>query len=205
MESKQCTQCGETKPLDEFYKQKKTSKKKGVFYIHKPECKECSIKRSAKYQKENPEVHIKAVRKDQLKPERQAYMKQLTQRHANDGTYKRWWRENPEKLKEYAERRKAKQHEITEEEWIECLNFFDNSCAYCGLTLEEHKELYAQQLHKEHVDCNGSNKIDNCVPACKICNPSKREYEVYEWYSQQTFFDEDKLNRIYDWIKLKTR
>jgi hypothetical protein len=103
-------------------------------------------------------------------------------------------------------RRMNKKHEITKEEWILCKEYFKNNngeycCAYCGLTEKEHKELYNQQLHKEHVDCHGNNNISNCIPACKICNSNKGILSIFDWYnSHNPIFAEERLIKILRWI-----
>lgn len=96
-------------------------------------------------------------------------------------------------------------HKINKKEWTSCKEYFDNECSYCGLPLKEHYNKVAGELkhtdfHKEHVNCNGSDGLNNCVPSCKRCNTSKHTENMEEWYKRQVFFDEDKLNKIYHWI-----
>ena len=98
-------------------------------------------------------------------------------------------------------RRLNKTHSISNDDWNRCLYFFDNSCAYCGMTMLDHKNRFNQSLHKEHVDSSGGNGIDNCVPSCKICNSSKWEFDMEEWYKLQEFFDIEKLEKVNRWIQ----
>jgi hypothetical protein len=70
------------------------------------------------------------------------------------------------------------------------------------MTEVEHKKIYNQQLHKEHVNCNGEGNLSNCVPSCKSCNCSKHTDNMEEWYRKQTFFSEDKLDKIHKWINI---
>lgn len=99
-----------------------------------------------------------------------------------------------------------KTHEISNSEWLNCKRYFNNSCAYCGLHEDEHFIIYAGQpkktdLHKEHVDHTGSNKLDNCVPSCQVCNSSKWAFELEEWYNEENpKFDMKRLNRIHKWL-----
>lgn len=112
------------------------------------------------------------------------------------------WRQSDcgrQRMKEHNEyRRMHKFHEITEEEWIDCKDFFDNSCAYCGLSEAENIKLYGQQLHKEHFDHDGSNGIDNCIPSCKSCNSSKGTKIFEEWFTGA----EENKEKIYAWLNL---
>lgn len=62
-------------------------------------------------------------------------------------------------------------------------------------------ELKKMDLHKEHVDHEGSNKLDNCVPSCQSCNSSKHVYSLEEWYTKDNQnFDEDRLSKIHNWL-----
>ena len=88
-----------------------------------------------------------------------------------------------DKIKSYREKHSLrKKHEISDSEWEACKNYFNNSCAYCGLSEDEHKILYNQRLHKEHAINNGANDLSNCVPACKICNGKKWSMDFDDWY-----------------------
>jgi len=121
-------------------------------------------------------------------------------KHRENGGRKKWEDNNRDKLKQYRELHKN--HEISKKEWQACLKYFNNSCAYCGMSNEDHKKKYKQQLHKEHVDDNGSNKLDNCVPSCKLCNSSKKGFILEEWYYKNDFSNhtKDRLDKIYKWI-----
>lgn len=68
---------------------------------------------------------------------------------------------------------------------------------------EEHRAITKRRedLHREHVVHDGSNKLDNCVPSCKWCNSKKWEYALDEWY-RETYehFDEERLQKIHKWL-----
>jgi len=207
IECKACTKCGENKPLSEYYSSKKNSKTKGDYVYYHPTCKECDIKKSSKWLKDNNERHnelCKKYYKENAHNRRQNIKNSERKRRAN-GKYVDWQRNNKDKIKKYREDRREKKHTFTINKWKECLEFFGNSCAYCGMSEEEHKDKYNQVLHKEHVDHNGSNGIDNCVPSCKICNSSKHTSEMEEWYSSKSFFSKRRLNKIHKWININTK
>ena len=102
------------------------------------------------------------------------------------GEYKEWQQNNPELMKKYREDRHLnKQHKIFKKEWINCKEYFENCCAYCGIPIEEHYNKFAGEIkltdfHREHVDCNGENDLSNCVPSCKDCNSSKHNSSLEE-------------------------
>ena len=51
---KECSVCKEVKPLEDFYNQKK-KKKDGTEYVyHRPDCKDCTNKKSLKWNQNNP-------------------------------------------------------------------------------------------------------------------------------------------------------
>jgi hypothetical protein len=110
-------------------------------------------------------------------------------------------RKNPEKMNKYSQNRKLRNHEITKQEWQECKQYFNNSCAYCGMSYEEHKVRFKQDLNKEHVEHEGSNKIDNCIPACKSCNGQKWKYQLDEWFNKENpKYTEERYLKIISWL-----
>lgn len=83
-----------------------------------------------------------------------------------------------------------------------CLEYFNNCCAYCGMTLEEHKDKYNQNLHKEHVTSCGRNDLKNCVPSCKVCNSEKSTTSFNDWYNIKNIkYSKDRYMKICKWIK----
>lgn len=119
---------------------------------------------------------------------------------------KAWRKNNKDKVKEYNQKYSNKKHNITTKEWNYCKVYFDNSCAYCGMTEIEHKEKSKQQLHKEHVIHEGRNDIKNCVPSCKMCNSSKRKTTLNEWYNPTNpAYSRDRYLRIYNWIRYDSK
>jgi 5-methylcytosine-specific restriction endonuclease McrA len=69
---------------------------------------------------------------------------------------------------------------------------WDNQCAYCK----------AEATSLDHVIPrfkSGSNNRNNLVPACRRCNTNKASAKMEEWYLQQAFFDQSRLDRIKAW------
>ena len=117
--------------------------------------------------------------------------------------YKAWQKKNPDKCRDY--NLKHRQHDITEKEWMSCLNAFDNTCAYCGLPIEKHivkrnGKYIIMNFHKEHVDDKGYNDLRNAVPSCQRCNSGKHQDSLEEWYLKQKFFSIDRYIKIMWWI-----
>lgn len=201
MDKKKCTNCGMEKPLTEFYSQQKYGKVKGNYIYYFPECKQCNIQRAANWNANNLERAKELRRKYDRKPERKESKKKTYKRLIEDGYYTNYRRENKDKIKEYNRKRNEKNHRITKKEWEACKNYFNNSCAYCGMADKEAKEKYNNYLHKEHVIHNGSDKIDNCIPACKSCNSSKATKKFEDWYNESNKkYSKDRYNKIIKWL-----
>ena len=201
-EYKQCSLCETYKHIDEFYAQKKFNKKRGNYIYYFPECKSCTKERSTKWRKkeENRESYLESQKKRNKRFTKE--MRANAKRRSLNGEHKKWMRLNKDKAKKYNRfRAMNKSHDITHEEWEECKIYFDYSCAYCGIHEVEAKQSLGNVLHKEHVEHTGSNKIDNCVPACKSCNSKKWTFTLTEWYNiDNEVYDKDREKKIYKWL-----
>lgn len=204
IETKVCNVCNKEKSIGEFYTQKKFSNVKGDWIYVNPECKECTKSRSVQWRTENKEDFMKSIKKYIDQPHVKIQRRKMSNEARRNGDLKKWQQKNKDKMKLYREARKMnKTHDITEEEWTKCKEFFNNSCAYCEISEEEAKKEYNNYLHKEHVDHTGSNKIDNCVPACKSCNGLKWTFELSEWYNEDNkLYTFERYKRITDWLNL---
>jgi len=167
-------------------------------------CKKCTSRKSDKWQDENHEHHLVMLNK-WYRAHESVWVKQSRKRRLN-GKHQKWQRNNPEKLKQYALNREHKKHTISKKEWISCQKYFNNSCAYCGLPIEEHFTTYRGitkqgNFHKEHVDHEGANDLSNCIPSCKSCNCEKHTYSLEEWYNEDNIkYSEDRINKIHKWL-----
>lgn len=203
MDKKTCTSCLLEKSITDYYNQKKR-KANGESYIYTiPECKECCKKRSAKWQQSiDPERRRAYFRKCDSSPRRKKIKSDYSKLQKENGYYRNYQQNNKDKFKKYAQDRKMnKDHDISEQEWFECLDYFNNCCAYCGISEGEAFELFGQLLHKEHVEHDGANDITNCVPACKGCNSSKWEYDFNEWYNENNHrYTTRRYKKIIKWL-----
>lgn len=86
---------------------------------------------------------------------------------------------------------------LSHQEWKEAMLFFGGECAYCGCTPRRN-----QRLTKDHllpVSQGGETIPENIVPACFSCNSSKGAEDFKDWYMKQSFFSQERLNRIFKW------
>lgn len=199
---KQCTVCEEIKHLDEFYKQKKTNKNNEAYNYYNPECKECCKKRTLSWRINNRESFLKNQRRNNEKTKE--LIREYSRKQKENGYMKNWSNNNKDRIKNYQIYRKMhKSHNISKIEWENCKTYFGECCAYCGISEEAHKKMHNQQLHKEHVNHNGSNMLDNCVPACRSCNSKKWEFDLNDWYNDTNpVFDQDRLKLINQWLEV---
>jgi hypothetical protein len=204
IEMKTCTKCTETFPAtnEYFYKQKKYDEQNNPYYDLTNWCKVCYKKKARDWAISNPDKMKEALRKQESKESRKKYKRAYSKKQRENGYYKQWQQENAEKIYEYNSKRTMnKKHDITDEEWYACLDYFNNSCAYCGLSEEEQFELYNENFHMEHVDHNGSNYIDNCVPSCTSCNVSKFTFDFNDWYNENNEgYSKRRYNKIINWL-----
>lgn len=201
--SKVCSVCGVEKPMSEFYQ-----RGNGGFYAR---CKECEHEAQRKFREENKD-HISAQRIGYNK-RRKAKIDEYNHSYYQANTesvksrVKTWAKDNPNRFKEYriraSQNRRAKKKAIKSDfsktDWQKCKEFFSdqkgNRCAYCGRHMD--------RLTQDHViplDAGGSYTKDNIVPACQSCNSSKQNKEMEKWFRSKSFFSEERLKRIREYL-----
>jgi hypothetical protein len=167
-----------------------------------PECKRCgSAKFLDKYYNDGgitkqKTIEAAAIRYHTVESDRQIKLEN-GQRQREEGYQSDWRKNNPDKCRYYSSQHRD--HDISKTEEKAMLKVFNYSCVYCGMTLKEHKYKFGEKFHNEHVDDDGYNDLRNDVPACKSCNCSKHTEDMETWFRRQSFFLEDKLNKIIWW------
>ena len=153
------------------------------------------------------------LNKEQIKQKTRSYyleyreevllkQKQYRQKNADKiAAYFKDYEQTPERQKYMRiarARRKATKDKLpatlTAEQWNDCLVFFNNACAYCGV---------AGALQQEHfipVVNNGAYTKDNIIPACSKCNNSKKATDFFDWYPKQEFYSQLKEGKILDYL-----
>jgi hypothetical protein len=198
---RQCTQCKEwlEENYDNFYMKNKMKLELGF----SAECKKCASMRTINNLLSKP--NIKEFWHEQyvaFKKENEHVYEKYRETHKEErDKYTKEYQKDPknkDKFKIYA--KNHRHHDITKTEEKALLKIFNYQCAYCGMTLEEHKKKFKQKLHNDHVDDKGANDLRNDVPACKSCNSRKHERDMEWWYRRQKFFSEERFNKIIWWI-----
>lgn len=174
--SRICTKCGTLKPFKKFYKDKK-----GKYGI-RSKCKDCDLNRIKKNYQNNKEIKIE-------------YQKEYQKEYYENNKDKI----NKKKKINKHKRRALKQNNggsYTINQWNESLKYFNNKCAYSGKTME--------QVSVEHIipiTKGGTSYIWNIIPCELSLNISKNNKDLLEWYKEQEFYSEERLNKIYEYIE----
>jgi len=87
---------------------------------------------------------------------------------------------------------------LTKEQWEYCLIFFDHKDAYTGLPMK-----IISQDHVIPLSKGGSYVRRNIVACEKNINSSKNNSNMEDWFRKQSFYNKERLNKIYKWIGLK--
>ena len=172
---KWCPSCATVKSIEDFHKNGHTIRSF---------CKECECKLSSQSKANNhyfdrPEVK-EHMRKQRAECQRRQYA-------TEEGRQKIL-------MKRHNRRTKIK-GTVTLAEWKETLEYFDNSCAYCGSTGK------ITQDHIVPVSGGGLNTKYNLVPACLSCNCSKGGRPLVQWYMKQPFATEERLQKVLDFMQ----
>lgn len=167
-DSRECTQCGETKLWNDFPKNKSSST--GYRNI----CKKCHSAKNARYNREVWLPENRDRQNDYLKSYYQAHKVELNQKS------REYARAHPLIDRARQRRRRAEKAgstlvSLTQVQWREQVEFFGNRCAYCLLELARDDQDHIVPLSQQ-----GAHVIDNVVPVCQHCNAKKRDLSLLE-------------------------
>ena len=118
--------------------------------------------------------------------------------------YKQYRNENPDKIFNNQNKRRGREENqgngISSEQWYEMMIFFDFRCAYSGEYLGNEKNKSIRSIdHIIPLNKGGEHEVWNCVPMYINYNKSKQTKDMLEWYMEQPFFSEERLQKIYEW------
>lgn len=172
---KYCSTCGRVLPVEQYYRRPDTGK-----YMTK--CISCYTQHRnavASVDRQNPEYIAR----------RNEQSRQCKQRKYATATGRQ------EEIDRCHARRSLLHGSVSYEQWQQCLDYFEHSCAYCGtcgkLTVD----------HIIPISRFGVNRVYNVVPACSSCNSSKSAHDILDWFPKQSFFSQDRLLKIHAWFK----
>lgn len=172
---KWCSSCETVKPIEDFSKNGHTIRSF---------CKECASKGVLQIIANNPYYDRPEV-KEHKRIQSAEYKRR--QYATEEGRQKELMRQH--------NRRTKIQGTVTLAEWKETLEYFNNSCAYCGSTGK------LTQDHIVPIASGGLNTKYNLVPACPFCNRSKNSSPLVQWYMKQSFATEERLQKVLDFMQ----
>lgn len=159
MDSKTCTKCGETKPRDEFHRDK--SKRDG----RRSRCKKCVRAQKAEYYSRNRDAILAQQSEYYARPEVGAHRAEH---------YAEYYQSNQHIYWEWRYRKRARAYgfdprvvSFTREELIEA---HGDSCVHCGGPFE-HLDHYVTPVFR-----GGAHTIENCRPSCAPCNTARNQF-----------------------------
>ena len=214
---KKCTKCGEWKVASTVNFHRSNKGRYGL----RAQCKECRNNQNKQWQQTNRDRKAEYYKQyyqdnkekivEQHKQYRETNKEKITEYH------KQYYQDNREKqlerVKRYQQtpqgqavrfnsnhRRHLKEEQqgsgITKDQWVEMMEFFDWKCAYSGERLTKDNRSVD---HIVPLNSNGDNMIWNMVPMLRSLNSSKNTSNMEEWYEEQSFFSEARLQKIYEW------
>lgn len=211
MGTKTCIKCREQKPQTTDFFSKDKSREDG-FCVW---CKECKREHERNYRQTKKEVHQKRDRKYYENNKERRSESNRKYRNENKLYFSEYRKMHKEKSPDYMRqikqlsmaRKIGANHTYTIEEWEKAKQYFNYSCAYCGMTEEEHLERYGEILHQDHfipVSNGGEYVVNNIIPACRSCNAKKHDADFESWYQASEHFNEVRKRRILIYINEKS-
>lgn len=206
--TKTCSKCREVKELNEYNFAKKNTGRDGF----DSQCKECkklydqkrNQRKKVEISKQKKEYYNKNAKT--LKEKSLNYYSKNKEKCKESNS--KWEKENPTKRRLINVKSRTLEYgaesTLTETEWNEINQYFDNSCAYCGITEKESLNMYGEILHHEHVIplvVGGAYSYGNIVPSCRSCNSSKMNHDFYDWYPNSKVYNKQREIKIINYIK----
>lgn len=194
-EPKACAECGEVKESAEFIARRRNRVKDGKPYVYvntSRVCKPCEYKQRVQFDIEHRNLQRARNKRRWENPAYRAWAKQYWDGKGKDVRERHW---KTEKYKVTVARNGAKRrdrlaqssHTLTSSEWLQLLNAYERSCAYCGI-----RNVRIVMDHVVPVSKLGPTSKENVVPACDHCNSKKsdaiweplRPIHALSWQSQ---------------------
>lgn len=120
----------------------------------------------------------------------------------------RQWRKNNLAKKQmiqlrYRTKRRELPSTLTQDEWIRCLEYWHGCCAYCGTQRDFWHPM--EQDHYTPLSHGGAYAVDNILPACRSCNPSKSDRDATEWikwkFKRKAKSILERITEYFEWCK----
>lgn len=183
---KKCTVCKEVKPMSEFYKDSRC--RDGCY----TKCKKCHAAAVKKWQanniakfKELNKNWKRAHKKQRAEKSREwamahpelSHERGKRSREKYPETSRNWRKNNLDKIRNYAQIRRARiignGGNLTVEEWNAILDFYGHKCLCCG-----RDDVKLTMDHVIPIFHGGTHTADNVQPLCGSCNSRKKDNHI---------------------------
>lgn len=193
---KTCTNCGSWKPLINYYKSKKGLGGRNSI------CPECVKVLRTPYMEANREIRRERTRiwARENRERKTEYKRKW--RLKNPGYESKWWSEHRELANVIAQRRRSRVRalpsDLTYDEYLEVLSYFNNSCSLTG---------ESGDLHMDHVipisTGHGGTTKGNIIPLKSELNLSKNDKNIFEWFEvnkSRLNLSQEKFDSLINWL-----
>jgi 5-methylcytosine-specific restriction endonuclease McrA len=170
---KPCSRCGETKPLEQFSRQKLGK------YGHRADCKACQRVYNTTWKHANQE-RTRATTRSHYEANREARLAynrawNVANRDRTRAALRRYRAAHPKRLAmAKALRRKLGANRQSAELALQRVALYGGRCYYCRAVADTID-------HRIPISRGGTNLPANLVPACRSCNSRKRARTEREW------------------------
>ncbi|PFE80023.1 hypothetical protein CN333_00045 [Bacillus thuringiensis] len=212
---KECTKCGEWKPLDDGF-----NKEKSCLGGKRSRCKKCQaianrqwceenrekrLRYYSKYREKNRKIILERNRKyrEENKEKRSMYFSKWYEENKEKRSkyYSKWQQDNPNKVALSRNRRRARKKALPDDFTIEQANdvlaHFEDGCSLTRDT----------DIHWDHVipltTGHGGTIFGNMIPLRSDLNESKNGSNIFEWFeaNRQRFeLSQAKFDRLIAWL-----
>lgn len=196
-----CVKCGQLLPIEEFKTEGKVQEKFLRWF-----CTSCKKRYEIDYAERHKEeiAEKRRLHVEEMAQNRREYTRCYTIANIEKITeyHRQYARLNKEKVKinghNYRSRKLSLPSTLTETQWDNIKQHFNNRCAYCG-----RKSPLAQE-HFLPISKGGEYTINNIIPSCKSCNSKKHNNLFNEWYTPiLEFYDKGREKDILSYLKYK--
>jgi len=114
---------------------------------------------------------------------------------------KQYQKDNKEKCNAITQKhnalKKGLESSLTDKQWQETKQHFNDKCCYCG------KRLPLTYEHFIPVTKSGEYTVNNIIPSCQSCNSSKSNKDFFAWYPKYKYYSKRRENFILKFLNYK--
>lgn len=203
---------------------KRRNDKRRNRYLNDIEFREYISESNKKTRSKNPE-QIKTKKQDEYQRHKDKYSKSARKRYLNNrDIYLEKARNQKDdtvahgiRVQRRLARKRNLPNELTKQQWLDCLEYWDNKCCICGRSKDKYHTIAMEHwiALSDNREENPGTAINNILPMCHSlkgakgdsgCNNKKHKKDAIEWLFSE--YNSEKaqqiLNRIMEYFELKS-